>query len=132
MRGLGANKTLVLLNGRRIANSAFTASAPDINTIPFAAIERVEVLRDGASALYGTDAIAGVINFITRKDYRGGTITLGMDAPQHPGGAQHEAQLGFGSRRPGQGRRERLRFRRLPEAGRDQARSSVTCAPARA
>ncbi|HYP33899.1 MAG TPA: TonB-dependent receptor plug domain-containing protein, partial [Burkholderiaceae bacterium] len=57
MRGLGYNKTLVLLNGRRIANSAFTASAPDINTIPFAAIERVEVLRDGASALYGTDAI---------------------------------------------------------------------------
>jgi iron complex outermembrane recepter protein len=97
MRGLGANKTLVLLNGRRIANSAFTASAPDINTIPFAAIERVEVLRDGASALYGTDAIAGVINFITRKDYRGGTITLGVDAPQHPGGAQHEAQIGFGA-----------------------------------
>ncbi|MFL6697128.1 MAG: TonB-dependent receptor [Vitreoscilla sp.] len=96
MRGLGANKTLVLLNGRRIANSAFTSSAPDINTIPFAAIERVEVLRDGASALYGTDAIAGVINFITRKDFRGGTITLGVDAPQHPGGAQHEAQIGFG------------------------------------
>jgi iron complex outermembrane recepter protein len=97
MRGLGANKTLVLLNGRRIANSAFTASAPDINTIPFAAIERVEVLRDGASALYGTDAIAGVINFITRRDYHGGTITLGVDSPQHPGGAQHEAQIGFGA-----------------------------------
>ena len=96
MRGLGANKTLVLLNGRRLANSAFTASAPDINTIPFAAIERVEVLRDGASALYGTDAIAGVINFITRKDYHGGTITLGVDSPQHPGGAQHEVQAGFG------------------------------------
>ena len=97
MRGLGANKTLVLLNGRRIANSAFTASAPDINTIPFASIERVEVLRDGASALYGTDAIAGVINFITRRDYHGGTITLGVDAPQHPGGAQHEVQIGFGA-----------------------------------
>jgi iron complex outermembrane receptor protein len=97
MRGLGANKTLVLLNGRRLANSAFTASAPDINTIPFAAIERVEVLRDGASALYGTDAIAGVINFITRKDYRGGSITLGFDTPEHPGGSQHEAQFGFGA-----------------------------------
>ena len=96
MRGLGPNKTLVLLNGRRLANSAFTAAAPDINTIPFAAIERVEVLRDGASALYGTDAIAGVINFITRKDYHGGTVTLGVDSPQHPGGAQHEAQAGFG------------------------------------
>jgi iron complex outermembrane receptor protein len=96
LRGLGANKTLVLLNGRRIANTAFDSSAPDLNMIPFAAIERVEVLRDGASALYGTDAISGVINFITRKDYRGGTITVGMDAPQHPGGASHSANLGFG------------------------------------
>jgi iron complex outermembrane recepter protein len=96
LRGLGANKTLVLLNGRRIANSAFDSSAPDLNSIPFAAIERVEVLRDGASALYGTDAISGVINFITRKDYRGGTVTLGMDAPQHPGGAAHSANVGGG------------------------------------
>jgi iron complex outermembrane receptor protein len=96
LRGLGANKTLVLLNGRRIANSAFDSSAPDLNTIPFGAIERVEVLRDGASALYGTDAISGVINFITRKDYRGGTLTLGLDAPQHPGGATHSANAGFG------------------------------------
>ncbi|MEP6504343.1 MAG: TonB-dependent receptor, partial [Betaproteobacteria bacterium] len=95
-RGLGANKTLVLLNGRRIANSAFNSSAPDLNTIPFAAIERVEILRDGASALYGTDAIAGVINFITRKDYRGGTITVGVDVPQHAGGSEHSANLGLG------------------------------------
>ena len=96
LRGLGANKTLVLLNGRRIANSAFDSSAPDLNTIPFGAIERVEVLRDGASALYGTDAISGVINFITRKEYHGGTITLGLDAPQHPGGAEHSANVGAG------------------------------------
>ena len=96
IRGLGANKTLVLLNGRRIANNAFDSSAPDLNMIPFAAIERVEVLRDGASSLYGTDAISGVINFITRKDFRGGTITLGMDAPQRAGGSQHSANAGFG------------------------------------
>ena len=96
IRGLGQNKTLVLLNGRRIANNAFDSSAPDLNTIPFSAIERVEVLRDGASALYGTDAIAGVINFITRKDYRGGTVTLGVDAPQHPGGSDHSANIGVG------------------------------------
>src|ERR1700712_1561444 len=96
IRGLGANKTLVLLNGRRIANSAFNASAPDLNTIPFAAIERVEVLRDGASALYGTDAIAGVVNFITRRDYRGGTVTVGADAPQHAGGSAHSANVGLG------------------------------------
>jgi iron complex outermembrane receptor protein len=97
IRGLGANKTLVLLNGRRIANQAFDSSAPDLNMIPFAAIERVEVLRDGASALYGTDAISGVINFITRNDYRGGTITVGIDRPQRAGGGTHVANIGFGA-----------------------------------
>ncbi len=96
LRGLGANKTLVLLNGRRIANQALDSSAPDLNMIPFAAIERVEVLRDGASSLYGTDAISGVINFITRKDFRGGSISVGLDAPQHPGGSQHSANMSFG------------------------------------
>ncbi|MEG1055703.1 MAG: TonB-dependent receptor plug domain-containing protein, partial [Janthinobacterium sp.] len=52
LRGIGANKTLVLLNGRRLANNALDSSAPDLNMIPFAALERVEVLRDGASSLY--------------------------------------------------------------------------------
>ena len=96
LRGLGQNKTLVLLNGRRLANNAIDSSAPDLNMIPFAALDRVEVLRDGASALYGTDAIGGVINFITRKDYTGGTITLGADSPQHPGGKAVNANVGFG------------------------------------
>ena len=96
LRGVGANKTLVLLNGRRIANNAFDGSAPDLNMIPFAAIERIEVLRDGASALYGTDAIGGVINFITRKEYQGGTVTVGADVPQHAGGKSQNANAGFG------------------------------------
>ncbi|RZL38085.1 MAG: TonB-dependent receptor [Rubrivivax sp.] len=96
MRGIGSNKTLVLLNGERIANNAVDGSAPDLNMIPFAAIDRIEVLRDGASALYGTDAIGGVINFITRKSYVGGTVTLGYDKPQHPGGRNRSANAGFG------------------------------------
>ncbi|NKF23957.1 TonB-dependent receptor [Solimonas marina] len=96
LRGIGANKTLILLNGRRIANSAFDSSAGDLNSIPMAAIERVEVLRDGASSLYGTDAIGGVINFITKKDYQGGTLTLGYDKPQHDGGESRNANIGFG------------------------------------
>jgi iron complex outermembrane receptor protein len=96
LRGIGANKTLVLLNGRRVANNAIDSSAPDLNMIPFAAIERVEVLRDGASALYGSDAVGGVINFITRKDYQGGTVTIGTDSPQHPGGKNISANVGFG------------------------------------
>jgi iron complex outermembrane receptor protein len=96
LRGIGANKTLVLLNGRRLANNAFDSSAPDLNMIPFAALERVEVLRDGASALYGSDAVGGVINFITRKDFQGGTVTIGADKPQHPGGKTQSANFGFG------------------------------------
>ncbi|MBS0449138.1 MAG: TonB-dependent receptor [Proteobacteria bacterium] len=96
LRGIGQNKTLVLLNGRRIANNAIDSSAPDLNTIPFAALERVEVLRDGASALYGTDAIGGVINFITRRSYVGGTATLGFDMPEHSGGKNYNVNLGYG------------------------------------
>ena len=96
LRGIGANKTLVLLNGRRLANNAFDSSAPDLNMIPFAALERVEVLRDGASSLYGSDAVGGVINFITKKDYQGGTVTLGADSTQHGGGSSNNANIGFG------------------------------------
>jgi iron complex outermembrane recepter protein len=96
LRGIGASKTLVLLNGRRIANNAIDGSAPDLNMIPFAALQRVEVLRDGASSLYGTDAIGGVINFITRKDYTGGTITVGVDVPEAKGGKSRNANVGFG------------------------------------
>lgn len=75
LRGLGADATLVLLNGRRVAISPYakgiTTSFVDINTIPLAAIERVEILKDGASALYGSDAIAGVVNIILRNDFEG-------------------------------------------------------------
>jgi iron complex outermembrane receptor protein len=71
LRGLGSQRTLVLLNGRRLANTAFSGTSVDVNSIPLSAIERVEVLTDGASAIYGTDAIAGVINFILRNDFSG-------------------------------------------------------------
>ncbi|WP_269531416.1 TonB-dependent receptor [Chitinimonas sp. BJYL2] len=73
LRGVGVSSTLVLLNGRRLANFASPGDSAgvDLNTIPAGAIQRVEVLKDGASAIYGTDAIGGVINFITRKDYQG-------------------------------------------------------------
>ena len=71
LRSLGAKYTLVLLNGRRVANYAVGNNPVDLNSIPLSAIERIEVLRDGASAVYGADAVAGVINFILRKDYQG-------------------------------------------------------------
>ncbi|MFC6298099.1 TonB-dependent receptor [Pseudomonas sp. CCM 7893] len=99
MRGIGANKTLVLLNGRRLGNNAIDGSAVDLNTIPFAAIDRVEVLRDGASALYGTDAIGGVINFITKKSMTDGTLSLGGEGADASGGGSKDlsASWGFGN-----------------------------------
>lgn len=72
LRGLGINRTLTLLNGRRLVNGGTGAnSAPDLNTIPTAIIGRIEVLKDGASAIYGADAVAGVVNIITKTDLEG-------------------------------------------------------------
>ncbi len=75
LRGLPSKYTLVLLNGRRVANYAFGNSPVDLNSIPLGAVERVEILRDGASAIYGADAVAGVINFILKSSYQGGEIS---------------------------------------------------------
>jgi len=79
LRGLGQKATLVLLNGRRVTGYGFAQNIQDtfvdINAIPTAAVERIEILKDGASAVYGSDAIAGVINIILRKDYRGVEVT---------------------------------------------------------
>ncbi len=86
LRGQGASSTLVLLNGRRVAAHGLTGSAVDVNQIPFAAIERVEVLKDGASAIYGTDAIGGVINFITKTNYQGVTLNGFSDFTQRGNG----------------------------------------------
>ncbi len=89
LRGLGANKTLVLLDGRRLGFFPLAgASSIDLNSIPFAALERVEVLRDGASAIYGTDAVGGVINFITKRNYSGMDLSLESLNPSSAGGGQ--------------------------------------------
>ena len=75
LRSLGIQRTLVLVNGRRVVPGGLGASAAvDLNTIPTEAIERVEVLKDGASAVYGSDAIAGVVNIITRRSYNGTNV----------------------------------------------------------
>jgi iron complex outermembrane receptor protein len=76
LRGMGTQRTLVLLNGRRMVASGTGAdSSVDLNTIPVSMIKSIEILKDGASAVYGSDAIAGVVNIITKKDYEGTEIT---------------------------------------------------------
>jgi iron complex outermembrane recepter protein len=96
LRHLGNGNTLVLLDGQRLANNAFNGQAVDLNGIPFSAIDSVQVLREGASALYGSDAIAGVINFITKKNYQGAEVQVNFDRPQEAGGGSGEADFTFG------------------------------------
>ena len=85
LRGLGSARTLVLVNGRRAAPVG-GSTAIDISTIPVTAIERIEVLKDGASAVYGSDAVAGVVNFILRKDFTGAEVTATFGTPTRDGG----------------------------------------------
>src|SRR5690606_3555745 len=95
LRGLGTNATLVLVNGRRIAGSpAFQADGTvNLNTIPAAAIERVEVMLDGASAIYGSDALGGVINFILRKDWHGAESSIRADVASNDGDTREFSQV---------------------------------------
>ncbi len=96
LRGQGTQGTLVLLNGRRVAAHGLNGGAVDINQIPMAAIERVDVLKDGASAIYGTDAIGGVINFITKKNYQGLDLSVFADKTEDGGGDIYRASISAG------------------------------------
>jgi iron complex outermembrane receptor protein len=85
LRGLGSSSTLTLLNGHRVAPSAF-GSGVDLSMIPLEAVERVDVLTDGSSAVYGSDAVGGVINIILRQDFNGGATTARLDTLSRGGG----------------------------------------------
>ncbi len=101
LRNLGAPATLILLNGRRLAINPFTAGlsqAVNINHLPTQGIERIEVLRDGASSIYGSDAVAGVINYITRRDIDGLELRIRFASPEDGGGQSWQGALTFGTR----------------------------------
>ena len=88
MRGIGINRTLVLLNGRRMVNEPLSNGFVNVDMIPMSALSRVEVLRDGASSTYGTDAIGGVVNFITRRTFKGLNVTAQGVLPEASGGGR--------------------------------------------
>jgi iron complex outermembrane receptor protein len=100
LRGLGATSTLVLLNGRRMAPFARAddgqKSFTDLSTVPMEAVERIEVLKDGASATYGADAIAGVVNIILRKDFTGLAFKAEAGESRYRDGEQGKATLTWG------------------------------------
>ncbi|HEY5971993.1 MAG TPA: TonB-dependent receptor [Pseudoxanthomonas sp.] len=95
LRGLGGGRTLILIDGRRAPTSPQTGIGQDLNSIPLAAVERVEILSDGASAIYGADALGGVVNIITRKDFNGAELTLGK-GNSYRGGDTEEGSALFG------------------------------------
>ena len=89
LRGAGAGRTLVLMDGKRMAGSpSYGGVANNINSIPFSAVERVEILTDGGSALYGSDALAGVVNVIMKKDFEGAEAYVYEGSPERGGGDQ--------------------------------------------
>ncbi len=96
LRALGEGRTLVLIDGKRAPVAPNVGSAQDLNSIPLAAVERIEILSDGASAVYGSDAIGGVINIITRKDFTGVELTVGTSDPKRDGGDRDQASAIFG------------------------------------
>lgn len=98
LRGLGIKRTLVLLNGRRIVAGGTGANdSPDLNMIPVNLIKRIEVLKDGASAIYGADAIAGVVNIITKDDFSGAQLTMKAGASDKGDAENQEINLTLGS-----------------------------------
>jgi iron complex outermembrane receptor protein len=103
LRGIGAMFTLVLINGRRVAPHPATtpdagqlAFSANVNQLPTQGIERVDVLRDGASSIYGSDAVAGVINYITRKDFRGTELRTRVGLPERGAGESYQGTLTYG------------------------------------
>ena len=91
LRGVGTNNTLVLVDGRRIGSHGLASGVSDISSIPLASVERIEVLLEGASAIYGSDAVGGVINIITRRDYE--SIDVSLDYSQPTAGSTNQMIL---------------------------------------
>jgi outer membrane receptor protein involved in Fe transport len=102
LRGLGLDSTLTLIDGKRIAPYGQSISGQpftDISAIPVSAIERIEILKDGASAIYGADAMAGVVNIILRKDYSGTEASVGYDVTSRGDGAEWNVNVFHGGQR---------------------------------
>src|SRR5690606_37354894 len=107
LRNMGATATLILINGRRMAINPMTAGlsqAVNVNQLPSQGVQHIEVLRDGASSIYGSDAVGGVINYIMKREFDGVEVSLQQGGTQHGGGGNTQLALTFGSTSIAQGR----------------------------
>lgn len=96
LRGLGSESTLILIDGRRVGYSGILGGVTDISTIPLSMVDRIEILLDGASAVYGSDAVGGVVNIITRRDYSGLELDINYGRPHKSGYSESQANIGGG------------------------------------
>ncbi|MDE0226069.1 MAG: TonB-dependent receptor, partial [Gammaproteobacteria bacterium] len=124
LRGLGSESTLILVDGRRVGYSGILGGVTDISTIPLSMVERIEVLPDGASAVYGSDAVGGVVNIITRKDYGGVEVDVDYGRPHKSGFEETRASIAGGM--SWEGGRAKLAYERFHDTGLDSSlRDSV-------
>ncbi len=117
LRGLGSESTLILVDGRRVGYSGILGGVTDISTIPLSLVERIEILLDGASAIYGSDAVGGVVNIITRKDYAGLELDLNYGRPHESG--YNETRLSASLGRPWDGGRATFGYEFFRDSGLD-------------
>ncbi|MCY3817318.1 MAG: TonB-dependent receptor [Gammaproteobacteria bacterium] len=96
LRGLGSESSLILIDGRRVGYSGILGGVTDISTIPLSMVDRIEILLDGASAVYGSDAVGGVVNIITRRDYSGLEFDVNYGRPHKSGYSESQANIGGG------------------------------------
>ena len=124
LRGLGSESTLILIDGKRSGYNGFLGGVTDISKIPLSMVERIEVILDGASAIYGSDAVGGVVNIITRKDYEGVELDLNYVWPN--GGSYDEARGSIAGALDLEGTRVRLNYSRSGHSGLDGADRETT------
>ena len=119
LRGLGSESTLILVDGRRVGYSGILGGVTDISTIPLSMVERIEILLDGASAVYGSDAVGGVVNIITREDYAGVELDVDYARPHKSG--YDETRVSIAGGFSWDGGRAKLAFERYEDSGLDSS-----------
>ena len=124
LRGLGSESTLILVDGKRIGYNGILGGVTDVSSIPLSQVERIEVVLDGASAIYGSDAVGGVVNIITRKSYEGVELLLNYDTPTE--GGFNETRFGVSTSQLYQGMYFRGSFQRSVHTGLDASDREVT------
>ena len=124
LRGLGSEATLILIDGKRAGYNGFLGGVTDVSSIPLSIVERIEVMLDGASAIYGSDAVGGVVNIITRKDYQGLELDLNYNWPDGGGYDEWRGTISGGT--TVDGTRVRASYTHSEHSGLDGSRRETT------